>query len=176
MVITGSPHTDADLIFVDTDNFGGGHSATKHLMNRGCKKVAIITGAGQGIGEATARAFAAEGASVIIAEFSEQTGTAVATSLNAQGHRAQFIKTDVSKPEQCEAAAARTVAEFGKITTLANASATVSPDGNVEKIALADWQRALDVNFTGMFLMCKYVMGHIRAAGGGAVQVPLPFS
>mgnify|MGYP006270161547 CR=1 FL=1 len=44
VVITGSPHTDADLIFVDTDNFGGGHSATKHLMNRGCKKVAIITG------------------------------------------------------------------------------------------------------------------------------------
>ena len=44
IVITGSPHTDADLTFVDTDNFGGGHAATKHLMNRGCKKVAIITG------------------------------------------------------------------------------------------------------------------------------------
>lgn len=44
IVITGSPHTDADLTFVDTDNFGGGHVATKHLMQRGCKKVAIITG------------------------------------------------------------------------------------------------------------------------------------
>lgn len=44
IVITGSPHTDTDLIFVDTDNFGGGHTATKHLLGRGCKKVAIITG------------------------------------------------------------------------------------------------------------------------------------
>jgi len=44
IVITGSPHTDVDLIFVDTDNFGGGHAATKHLMSRGCKTVAIITG------------------------------------------------------------------------------------------------------------------------------------
>ncbi|MFM5903616.1 MAG: LacI family DNA-binding transcriptional regulator [Microbacteriaceae bacterium] len=44
IVITGSPHTDADLIFVDTDNFGGGYAATKHLINRGCKKVAVITG------------------------------------------------------------------------------------------------------------------------------------
>jgi DNA-binding LacI/PurR family transcriptional regulator len=44
IVLTGSPHTDADLIFVDTDNFGGGYAATKHLINRGCKKVAIITG------------------------------------------------------------------------------------------------------------------------------------
>jgi DNA-binding LacI/PurR family transcriptional regulator len=44
IVLTGSPHTDADLVFVDTDNFGGGYAATKHLINRGCKKVAIITG------------------------------------------------------------------------------------------------------------------------------------
>ena len=83
-------------------------------------KVAIITGAGQGIGEATARAFAAEGASVVIAEFNEQTGTAVAASLIAQGYRAQFIKTDVSKPEQCRAMVDDALKIFGRIDVLVN--------------------------------------------------------
>jgi len=61
------------------------------MVDRLKDKVAIITGAGQGIGEATARAFAAEGAHVVIAEYNETTGTAVANSLKAQGHKALFI-------------------------------------------------------------------------------------
>ena len=132
-------------------------------------RVAVISGGGGDIGGGMARRFAQEGAAVAVCDLSLDKAEKVASDIRGFGGRAVAIAVDVSKPEQCEAVAARTVTEFGKITTLANASATVSPDGNVEKIALADWQRALDVNFTGIFLMCKYVMGHIRAAGGGAV-------
>ncbi len=132
-------------------------------------RVAIISGGGGDIGGGIARRFALEGAAIAVCDISQDKADKVAADIQQKGGRAIGIAVDVSKPEQCEAAAARAVEAFGKITTLVNASATVSPDGNVEKIQLADWQRALDVNFTGMFLMCKYTMGHIRAAGGGAV-------
>jgi len=139
-------------------------------------RVAVVSGGGGDIGGGIARRFAAEGAAIAVCDVSLEKAEIVASEIRAAGGRALAIAVDVSKPEQCEAAAARTVAEFGKITTLVNASATVSPDGNVEKITLSDWQRALDVNFTGTFLMCKYVMGHIRAAGGGGAVVNIASS
>lgn len=132
-------------------------------------RVAIISGGGGDIGGGIAYRFAQEGAAISVCDVSLEKAQKVASKIIANGGRALVVSVDVSRPEQCEAAAERTAAEFGKIDALVNASATVSPDGNVEKIDLDDWRRALDINFTGMFLMCKYVMGHMRAAGGGAV-------
>jgi NAD(P)-dependent dehydrogenase (short-subunit alcohol dehydrogenase family) len=132
-------------------------------------RVAVVSGGGGDIGGGIARRFAKEGAALAICDLSLEKAEKVARQIRSDGGRAIAIAVDVSQAEQCEAAAMQTVVEFGKITTLVNASATVSPDGNVEKIALADWRRALDVNFTGMFLMCKYVLPHIREARGGAI-------
>ena len=132
-------------------------------------RVAVISGGGGDIGGGIARRFALEGAAVVVCDIPQTKADTVAAEINRSGGRATAVCVDVSKPAECEAAAARAIAAYGKITTLVNASATVSPDGNVETIQLVDWQRALEVNFTGMFLMCKYVMGHIRTAGGGAV-------
>jgi NAD(P)-dependent dehydrogenase (short-subunit alcohol dehydrogenase family) len=132
-------------------------------------RVAIVAGGGGEIGGAIARRLAAEGAAVVVCDISREKAEAVATDIHEAGGRAAGLKVDVSSEEDCAAAARFAVETFGKITTLVNASATMSPDGNVEKLSVADWRHALDVNFTGVFLMCKYTMGHIREAGGGAV-------
>ena len=73
------------------------------MVDRLNNKIALVTGAGQGIGEAIARAFAQEGADIIIAEHNEKTGQAVAQSISNTGRRAIFIKTDVADPNACEA-------------------------------------------------------------------------
>ena len=132
-------------------------------------RVAVVAGGGGEIGGAIALRYAAEGADVVVCDISLEKAEVVAQAIRAAGGRAAAVKVDVSKEEDCDHAARLAVETFGKITTLVNASATASPDGNVETLSTAAWREAIDVNFTGVFLMCKFVMGHIRAAGGGAV-------
>ncbi len=132
-------------------------------------RVAVVSGGGGEIGGAIARRFALEGAAVLVCDVSQEKADAVANEIIASGSQAAGLAVDVGEPSQCERAAKVAVEKFGKITTLVNAAAAVTPDGNVEKLDLDAWKRALDINFTGIFLMCKYVMGHIREAGGGAV-------
>jgi NAD(P)-dependent dehydrogenase (short-subunit alcohol dehydrogenase family) len=71
--------------------------------------------------------------------------------------------------EDAERAVRHAVEAFGKLTTLVNVAATVTPDGTVETLALDDWNEALAVNLTGAFLMCKYAVPEIRKAGGGTI-------
>jgi NAD(P)-dependent dehydrogenase (short-subunit alcohol dehydrogenase family) len=132
-------------------------------------RVAIIAGGGGEIGGAIALRYASEGAAVVVCDISLEKAEAVAEAIRKAGGQAKAIKVDVSNEADCDSAARMAVETFGKITTLVNASATASPDGNVETLSSAAWREAIDVNFTGVFLMCKYTMGHIRAAGGGAV-------
>lgn len=132
-------------------------------------RVAIVAGGGGEIGGAIALRFAAEGAAVVVCDISLEKAEKVADSIRKAGGSAIAVQVDVSREADCENASRRAVEAFGKITTLVNASATASPDGNVETLSTAAWREAIDVNFTGVFLMCKYTMGHIRAAGGGAV-------
>ncbi len=132
-------------------------------------RVAIITGGGGEIGGAIARRFAREGAAVMVADISLDKAQAVADDIAKTGGKADAFALDVGSPAQCEAAVAEAVKRFGKLTTLVNAAVAVTPDGNVENLALEDWQKALQINLTGYFLMCKYAMPHLRAAGGGAV-------
>ncbi len=131
--------------------------------------VALVSGGGGEIGGAIARRFASEGASVLIADISAEKANAVAKSIADAGGRAAGLAVDVGEPGQCERAARDAVLRFGKLTVLVNSVATVTPDGKVEDIALEDWERALKINFTGMFLMCKYALPQIRASGGGSV-------
>ena len=114
-------------------------------------KVALITGGASGLGEATARLFVAEGASVALSDIDETGGTAVAAAL---GPHAIFIQHDVARETDWQAAVDNTVAAFGGLHILVN-SAGIGPFGNIEETSLAEWRRVHAVDLDGVFLGCK---------------------
>jgi NAD(P)-dependent dehydrogenase (short-subunit alcohol dehydrogenase family) len=133
-------------------------------------RVALITGGGGEIGGAIARRFAQEGASVAVADLEMGKAEAVAQAIGATGGKALALQLDISDAAGAEAAVSRTVAAFGRLTTLANvAAAPVSPAATVDKMPLADWSKEVTVNLTGTFLMCKYALPELRRAGGGTI-------
>jgi NAD(P)-dependent dehydrogenase (short-subunit alcohol dehydrogenase family) len=139
------------------------------LSNRLEGQIALITGGGGEIGTAIALRLASEGSAVVIGDLEPQKAEATAQKVIAHGGRASFVGVDVSDPVACEAAVAVAMTSFQKLTTLVNVAATVIPDGTVETLSLEQWNKALSVNLTGAFLMCKYGVPHMRDAGGGAI-------
>ena len=136
-------------------------------MNRLAGKVAVITGAGAGIGRATAELFAEEGAAVVIAERDEATGRDAADTIQNTGGKALFVRTDVSDEPSVERMAAEAVSAFGAIHILVNNAAVFvlrGIDATVE-----EWRQTLDVNVMGPSLVAKHVVPAIRKAGGGAI-------
>ena len=132
-------------------------------------RVAIVTGGGGEIGGAIARRFAAEGASVLVADVELAKAETVAGDIAAHGGAAAALAVDVRRPADCGQAAATAAARFGRLTTLVNAAGAAAPDGTVETLGLDAWDLTIGVNLTGMFLMCKYAVPLIRAAGGGTI-------
>ena len=132
-------------------------------------RVALISGGGGEIGGAIARRFAAAGAAIAVADVQRQAADEVAQAIKAAGGRALALTADVSIANDAQQSVAETVAAFEKLTTLVNVAAAVTPDGTVETLTLEDWNNALAVNLTGVFLMCKYAVPEIRKAGGGTI-------
>jgi len=131
-------------------------------------KVAIVTGAAQGIGEAYARALAAHGAAVVIADLNAEAGEKVAADLGA---RAAFIRTDVSDPESAEMMAQFTVNEFGGIDYLVN-NAAIYGQMKFDLLLNVDWdyyQSFLAVNLSGALACTRACYRHMRRRGGGAI-------
>jgi NAD(P)-dependent dehydrogenase (short-subunit alcohol dehydrogenase family) len=136
-------------------------------MNRLNGKVAVVTGAGAGIGCATAELFAEEGASVVIAERDEATGRETADQIKRAGGQALFVQTDVAVESSCERMAAQAVAAFGAIHVLVNNAAIFILRGI--DATPEEWRQMLDVNVMGLALAAKHVVPAIRRAGGGAI-------
>ena len=138
-------------------------------------KVAFVAGASRGIGATIAAALAEAGAAVAVAARSEQQGKlpgtigSVAASINAAGGRALAVPCDVSNEDSVESAVAATISEFGGIDILV-ANAGVLWLGPIESTPLKRWQLCLDVNLTGVFLVTKAVIPHVRARGGGSLM------
>ncbi|MWV46957.1 glucose 1-dehydrogenase [Paenibacillus sp. HJL G12] len=128
-------------------------------------KTAIITGGASGIGQATARLFAQEGANVVIADFSE-AGQEVADRLQEDGHRAIYVKVDVTVEKDIEALIERTVHTYGQLDIMF-ANAGVANDDPADSLSLEKWQRTLDVNLTGVFLSDKYALVQMLKQGTG---------
>jgi NAD(P)-dependent dehydrogenase (short-subunit alcohol dehydrogenase family) len=142
-----------------------------HVLNG---RVAFVAGASRGIGATVAAALAREGAAVAVAARSEQQGKlpgtigSVANGIIAAGGRALPVTCDVTSELSVNAAVEATVAEFGGIDILV-ANAGVLWLGPVEATPLKRWQLCLDVNLTGVFLVTKAVIPHVRARGGGSL-------
>jgi 3-oxoacyl-[acyl-carrier protein] reductase/pyridoxal 4-dehydrogenase len=126
-------------------------------------RVAIVTGAGQGIGRAIAEKLRDEGASVIVADKNSETAAKTAAEIGGTAH-----VTDVSDPDQVSALVAAAADQFGTIDILVNDAAIV-PFVPWEELDFAEWRRVMSVNIDGVFLMCKAVYPHMKAAGYGRI-------
>jgi 3-oxoacyl-[acyl-carrier protein] reductase len=134
-------------------------------------KVAIVTGAGQGIGEAYAKGLAAEGATVVVAELNEAQGKRVAAEIVAAGGKALFVHVDVAAPESTQAMAAATIEAFGGIDCLVN-NAAIYHGMQVAPLIAVDWnyyKRFMDVNMNGALLCVRACFESMFNRGGGAI-------
>jgi len=132
-------------------------------------RVALVTGGGGEIGSAICRRFAAEGASVVVADIDIEKARKTADAIVGDGGEASPFRLDVADEHSCRAAVSFAVETFGKLTTLANVAAASTPLGDAETLSLENWNRAFQVNVTGQFLMSKYAIAAMREAGGGAI-------
>ena len=133
-------------------------------------KVALITGAGGGIGKETALLFAAEGASVVCVDNSADPNEEVAAAINAAGGKAIAVKADVSKAADCEAMVKAAEDTYGKLNILFNnAGISHADDDDAIATTVEVWDLTFQVNVKGVFLGCKYGIPALRRAGGGSI-------
>jgi NAD(P)-dependent dehydrogenase (short-subunit alcohol dehydrogenase family) len=137
-------------------------------MDRLKDKTAIISGGATGMGAASARLFAAEGAAVGVIDRNAEAGEALVAELKAMGHRAVFAKADVSSKTEVEAAVAAVNAALGPVNVLFNHAGTIviKPFLETEE---ADWDFLFDVNVKSMYLMTRAVLPQMLANGGGSI-------
>lgn len=132
-------------------------------------RVALVTAAGGGIAGAIARRFGAEGAAVCCVDVNADTADRTARDIEAAGGRATAIQCDVSHEAEVEATVEQVVSDFGKLDIVVNAAAASEPLHTVVTMPLEIWREVVEVNLTGMFLVCKYAIPHLQAAGGGRI-------
>ena len=131
-------------------------------------KVAIVTGAASGMGAATARRFAREGAKVVIADMLEEDGRAVAQQIVTANGAAEFMKLDVTDEANWKAVVDATVARFGKLDILVN-NAGISGSAVEDVLDTMMWDKLMEVNGRGTFLGVKFAVPAMKAAGGGSI-------
>lgn len=131
-------------------------------------KVSIITGAGSGIGEATAKLFSEEGAKVVVADIAPAKGQRVAKEIKDTGGDAIFIEVDVCKVSDMERMIKTTVETYGKLNILYNHAGIPGPKG-VEDVMEEEWEQCIKANMLGSFFATKFAVPEMRKAGGGSI-------
>ena len=131
-------------------------------------KVAIITGAGSGIGRATAYRFAGQGAAVACVDMDPEGNARTVAAIEEKGGRAVAVTADVAVADQVENMVAETVKAFGRLDILFN-NAGHQKRGTVVELAEEDWDRGIDVHLKGAFLGCKYAIPAMIETGGGSI-------
>jgi NAD(P)-dependent dehydrogenase (short-subunit alcohol dehydrogenase family) len=138
------------------------------MSDRLAGKVALITGAGSGIGRATARLFAAEGADVAVADIDTEGAASTVQLIEADGRRAAAFAVDVTVPASTEALARDVVGRFGAIDVLFN-NAGIAGVGVLHETSVELWDRVMAVNVRGVFLVARAVLPYMIAAGRGSI-------
>lgn len=137
-------------------------------MGRLDGKVAIITGAGSGIGRASALLFAQEGAKVVVADLSEDAGRETADLVAAAGGSALSVATDIRQAKQVDIMVRVAVTAYGKVDILYN-NAAIEIRGSATQLSEDQWDATLDTNVKGCWLCCKYAIPEMQKAGGGVI-------
>jgi NAD(P)-dependent dehydrogenase (short-subunit alcohol dehydrogenase family) len=134
-------------------------------------KVAIITGAGSGIGRSTAQLFANEGAKVVISDISEEHGNKVADELKQKGGEAYFLKADSSKPEDHENLVKQTIQKYGSLDIAVNNAGIGGPLAATGEYPIEGWQKVIGINLSGVFYGLRYQLPAMLAKGGSIVNI-----
>ncbi|RDK89972.1 SDR family NAD(P)-dependent oxidoreductase [Enterobacillus tribolii] len=132
-------------------------------------KVAIVTGGSSGIGLETVKAFAREGAKVIIADISER-GQEATRVLQQEGFQVHFVKTDVTRQQDQEKLIEETLRQYGQLDILF-ANAGIARDDAIDRLSLENWQTTIDINLTGVFLSNQCAIRHWLTAGKKGIIV-----
>lgn len=132
-------------------------------------KVALVTGAGSGLGLATAKAFAESGASVVLADWNQKAVRSAAEELAAQGHKALAIHCDVADDAQVEAMVAQTVATFGRLDAAYNNAGVQNVLAETADSPREDYDRVMAINLRGVWSCMKFELRHMRERGSGAI-------
>lgn len=131
-------------------------------------KVVVVTGAAVGIGHAALRAFAAEGAAVVLVDRDKKQSEAVTQALETEGREVLFVPTDVSREAEVRSMVDRVADRWGRLDILVN-NAGVYLQGDATQTTLEDWERILAINLTGAFLCTKYAVPVMADHGGGVI-------
>jgi len=132
-------------------------------------KVALITGAGSGMGEASALLFSREGAKVSVVDIDEKGGEQTVEMIKQDGGEAIFVQADVSKADDAERMIKATIDAFGKLDILFNNAGIPMTMTPVEEVREEVWDRIMDINVKGIFLGCKYAIPIMKEQGGGVI-------
>lgn len=133
-------------------------------------KVALITGAGAGIGRESALLFAQEGASIVVVDLNEDAARETVELVRGAGGKANFCKADVSKEDDCKQMIAQAEWDFGKLDVLFNNAGIMhSDDDDAVKTQEKIWDLTMNINAKGVFFGCKYGVQAMRRAGGGSI-------
>ena len=134
-------------------------------------KVAIITGAGSGIGKAAAILFAKEGAKVVVSDISEANGSSAVEEIKKNGGEAFFVKADSSKAEDNEALVKQTVQKYGRLDIAVNNAGIGGPLGLTGEYPIDGWKKVIDINLSGVFYGLRYQIPAMLEKGGSIVNI-----
>ena len=139
-------------------------------MKKFNEKVALITGATSGIGEAAAKMFAEHGASVVLVGRNKEKGSKLEQEIIQKGQNAYFIACDVSKEEDVSEMVNKAVKKYKKIDILFNNAGVMLPSCEIERMPVDDWKKSIDINLTGCFLVSRYVKPYLIKEKGTIIN------
>jgi NAD(P)-dependent dehydrogenase (short-subunit alcohol dehydrogenase family) len=132
-------------------------------------KVAVVTGAGSGIGRSTAELLAEGGAKVVVSDIDEEGGNGTVASIREAGGDAVFTRADVAQPAECEALAAAAVDAYGRLDVAVNNAGIAGRSAPTGEYDIEAWRRVIDINLSGQFYCMRYQIPAMLESGGGSI-------